>query len=181
MAPGTNCVTMKKPVDPITDPKAAHAKALRMLERRPYPVAELVRALKRRGVVADLATDLVERLRAAGLVNDATYARAFARSRLVARGSSVRRVQVELARKGLERNLANDAIAEVRVDEGLDTEDASVERAARKKLRLLGGLDPLTRARRLTAFLARRGYEIDAIRSALRRLDREAAAEGEGE
>lgn len=170
---------MKRPSEPITDPAAAHARALRMLERRPYPAAELVRALKSRGVVPTVAEGVVERLREAGLVNDATFARTFARSRLVGRGSSVRRVQLELARKGVERTAAGDAIAEVRADEGLATEDASVERAARKKLRLLAGLDPLTRARRLTAFLARRGYEIDAIRSALRRLDREAAAEGE--
>ena len=172
---------MKKPVEPITDPKRAHAKALRMLERRPYPVAELVRALRARGVVADVATDVVERLREAGLVNDDHYARLFARSRRVTRGSSVRRVQLELSRKGIERNAAADAIAEVREDEGLASEDASVERAARKKLRLLAGLDPLVRARRLTAFLARRGYELDAIRSVLRRLDKEAAAMGEAE
>ena len=172
---------MKKPVEPITDPKRAHAKALRMLERRPYPVAELVRALRARGVVADVATDVVERLREAGLVNDDHYARLFARSRLVTRGSSVRHVQLELSRKGIERNAAADAIAEVREDEGLASEDASVERAARKKLRLLAGLDPLVRARRLTAFLARRGYELDAIRSVLRRLDKEAAAMGEAE
>ena len=172
---------MKRPVEPITDPEPAHAKALRMLERRPYPVAELVRALKRRGVVATVATDVVERLRASGLVNDETYARMFARSRLVARGSSVRRVHFELSRKGIERNAASDAIAEVREDEGLDTEDASVERAARKKLRAMAGLEPVVRARRLTAFLARRGYEIDAIRSALRRLDKEAASTGDAE
>ena len=167
---------MKRPTEPITDPKAAHAKALRMLERRPYPGAELVRALKTRGVVPNVAADEVERLRGAGLVNDEHYARSFARSRLVDRGSSVRRVQMELARKGLDRNAVSDAIAQVRDDEGLSTEDASVERAARRKLRLLQGLEPLVRARRLTAFLARRGYEIDAIRSVLRRLDREAAA-----
>ena len=172
---------MKKPAEPITDPKQAHAKALRMLERRPYPAAELVRALRTRGVVANVASDVVEQLRETGLVNDETYARSFARSRLVARGNSVRRVQMELSRKGVERNAASDAIAEVREDEGLATEDASVERAARKKLRLMAGLEPLVRARRLTAVLARRGYEIDAIRSVLRRLDKEAASRGEAD
>ena len=54
-------------------------------------------------------------------------------------------------------------------------------RAARKKLRAMAGLEPVVRARRLTAFLARRGYEIDAIRSALRRLDKEAASTGDVE
>ncbi|MBI3790213.1 MAG: regulatory protein RecX [Gemmatimonadetes bacterium] len=169
----------RKPTEPITDPKLAREKALKMLERRPYPRAELERALKRKGVVADVAADLVERLADSGLVNDATFARTLARSHLVGRGSSVRRVQMELARKGVARDVATDALAEVREDEGLQTEDASVERAARKKLKSLGGLDPLTRARRLTGFLARRGFSGDLIRTTLRRLDQEAAEKGD--
>ena len=117
-----------------------------------------------------MAAATAGRLAEAGLVNDATYAGQLARSYLVGRGASVRRVQMEMTRRGVARELADQAIAEVRGDEGLTSEDDSVERAARKKLKSLAGLDAVTRARRLTAYLARRGYDLDAIRTVVRTL-----------
>jgi regulatory protein len=42
-----------------------------------------------------------------------------------------------------------------------------VEEAARKKLRSLVGLEPAVQRRRLYAFLARRGYDLDDIRAAI--------------
>ncbi len=53
------------------------------------------------------------------------------------------------------------------VEEGVD-EEASIERVARKKLRSLSSVDPPTRKRRLFSFLARRGYDSDAISRVLR-------------
>jgi RecX family. len=50
--------------------------------------------------------------------------------------------------------------------------DASVviERIARKKLALLGDLEPLVLRRRLFAFLARRGYDVEEIKGVVGRL-----------
>ena len=52
-------------------------------------------------------------------------------------------------------------------EEGVD-EDASIERVARKKLRMLTKVDDATRKRRLYGFLARRGYDGDDITRVLR-------------
>ncbi len=164
---------------PAEQAAASRAQALRMLERRSFSEVELTRRLTEKGHAPEVAAGTVVRMVEAGFVNDATYARQVARTFLVSRRASVRRVQQEMMRRGIPRTMADDAIAEVRVDEGLGTEDASVERAARQKLKSLSGLDPLTRARRLTAFLSRRGFSGDLIRVTLRRLDREAAAEGD--
>ncbi len=158
-------------LSPEAQASASHARALRMLERRSYSVAELTRKLKEKGDAPDVAAATVERLTEAGLVNDATYAGQVARSYLAGRGASVRRVQMEMTRRGVGRELANEAIAQVRGDEGLTSEDDSVERAARKKLKGMLGLDALTRTRRLTAYLARRGYDMDAIRAVMKKLD----------
>jgi len=49
-------------------------------------------------------------------------------------------------------------------------EEASIERVARKKLRSLSSVDDATRKRRLYSFLARRGYDSDAIGRVLRIL-----------
>lgn len=157
-------------LSPESQASASRARALRLLERRSYSVAELTRKLKEKGDAPEVAAATVERLTEAGLVNDATYAGQVARSYLAGRGASVRRVQMEMTRRGVGRELANEAIAQVRGDEGLTSEEDSVERAARKKLKGLLGLDALTRTRRLTAYLARRGYDMDAIRTVVKKL-----------
>ena len=116
---------------------------------------------------------MIERLLGAGLLDDARYAIAYARSKLVGQGSSVRRIGQDLARKGVTQEIARHAIAEVIVDEEVDTR-AVIERVARKKLASMGDLEPVVLRRRLFAFLARRGYELDEIRDAV-------AAIGKGE
>jgi len=108
----------------------------------------------------------VERLVAAGLLDDAAFARQVARSKLLGQGASRRRLQQELFKRGVERRLADEAIGEVLSDELVD-EGEIVQRLARKKLRSLGGLDEPSRRRRLYGFLARRGYDGEVIRRAM--------------
>ena len=89
------------------------------------------------------------------------------RSKAVSGGLSKRRVQQELAKRGVTREISDEAIETVFVEEGVD-EEASIERVARKKLRSLSSVDAPTRKRRLFSFLARRGYDSDAIGRVLR-------------
>jgi regulatory protein len=84
-------------------------------------------------------------------------------------GHSKRRVQQELFKRGVEREAIDGVVEEVFVDEAVD-ETELVEQAARKKLRTLERLDPAVRRRRLYAFLARRGYQGDAIRAVMARV-----------
>ena len=48
--------------------------------------------------------------------------------------------------------------------------DAVIDRVAKKKLVQLGDLEPLVLRRRLFAFLARRGYDLDEIKAVVTRL-----------
>ena len=144
-------------------------RALNMLAFRARSVRELRLGLLRKGEPAAAVERAVERLTQSGLLNDAEYARQLARSKLVSRGFSRRRLQTELFRRGVERGVADEAIEEVLADESVD-ESAMVEQLARKKLRTLTGLDSATRRRRLYAFLSRRGYEPDAVRQATERV-----------
>jgi regulatory protein len=75
-------------------------------------------------------------------------------------------VEQELARKGVSRSVAGEAIVDVFEEEAVD-QRAIVEEAARKKLRSMAGLEPAVQRRRLYAFLARRGYDLDDIRAAI--------------
>jgi regulatory protein len=137
-------------------------RALNMLAARGRASADLRRVLIRKGEPADRVAVAIERLERAGFVDDASFARQFTRSKAVGAGLSKRRVQQELSKRGVSRDVSDDAIDTVFVEEGVD-EEASIERVARKKLRSLSSVDAPTRKRRLFSFLARRGYDSDAI------------------
>jgi len=145
---------------------ATYDRALNMLALRARSARELRRQLVRKGEPADQVDAAVGRLLAAGLLDDGAFARQFARSKAVGAGMSRRRIQQELTRRGVARETGDDAIADVFAEEALD-EGAVVEHAARKKLRSLANLDAETRRRRLYAYLARRGYDLDDIRRAI--------------
>ena len=138
-------------------------RALDLLSARPYTVRQMRRKLIQKEVPADEADAVIERLLGAGLLDDERYALAYARSKLVGQGSSARRISQDLTRKGVSAEVSKQAIEQVVVDEEVDTH-AVIERVARKKLASMGDLEPVVLRRRLFAFLARRGYELDEIR-----------------
>lgn len=162
-----------RPVDGLEEAIALEARrlhtydrALNLLAVRARSASELARVLVRKGEEKPHVEWAVTRLVEQGLLDDAAFARAFTRAKVVGGKQSRRRVQQELARKGVSRALTDDAIDTVLEEEAVD-QRAIVEEAARKKLRSLAGLDPVVQRRRLYGFLARRGYEVDDIRSVL--------------
>ena len=147
----------------------AYNYALNLLGARPYSTSALRRKLIQKEYEPADADDAIGRLVANGLLDDRKYAEQFARSKMVTAGASKRRVQQDLYRKGIKGDLATNAIAAVIEDEEIDPA-AVIERVARKKLAQLGDLEPLVIRRRLFAFLARRGYELEEIKAVVARL-----------
>lgn len=144
----------------------SYDRALNMLAFRARSSSELARSLVRKGEEKAHVDWAIARLQEQGLLDDAAFARAFTRSKVVGGKQSRRRVEQELARKGVARTVAGEAIDDVFQDEAVD-QRSIVEEAARKKLRALAGLEPAVQRRRLYAFLARRGYDLDDIRAAI--------------
>jgi regulatory protein len=151
------------------DVTATYARALEMLTRAPRSVRDLRRRLLLKGEPEAEVDATIGRLTAVGLLNDAAYARAFVRTKVSSQGFSRRRLQLELAKRGVARDVADEAIEEVLHDEEVD-ESANIERIARKKLRSLRGFDEETQRRRLLAFLARRGYDLVKVREVMGRV-----------
>jgi regulatory protein len=147
--------------------RSTYERALDMLEARARAVAELRRLLIKKGEPAAEVDAAIERLRASGVLDDANFAYQLTRSKALGAGLSRRRIQQELAKRGVARDVSDRAIERVFEEEGVET-DASIERIARKKLRMLANVDAPTRKRRLYGFLARRGYDSDDIARALR-------------
>ena len=152
-------------------------RALNLLAFRARSSAELARTLVRKGEPKALVDRAVERLLGQGLLDDAAFAQSFTRAKVLGAQQSKRRVQQDLARRGVARTVSDAAIATVFEEEGVDQREV-VEQAARKKLRTLTKLEPMVRRRRLYAFLARRGYDGEDIRRAMEAVGEELRDEG---
>ncbi|MBO6574841.1 MAG: RecX family transcriptional regulator [Rhodothermales bacterium] len=157
----------------------ARQRALGLLAHRPRTETEIRRRLRMADFGEPAIELAVERMRSLGYLNDADFARAFARERLLSGRHGPRRVMADLRKKGIAADLAEQVIQEARADQD---EGAHALAAAEKRDRALpASLQPMKRRQRLYAHLARRGFSPEAIRDALARLkepgEREAASE----
>jgi len=144
-------------------PPTAYNYALNLLAARPYASRALHRKLIQKKYSAADADDVIRRLLDNGLLNDERFAEQYARSKMLSTGASKRRLTQDLYRKGIKGDIATSAIANV-IDQDEIDPAAVIERVARKKLAQLGNLEPAVLRRRLFAFLARRGYDVDEIK-----------------
>lgn len=143
--------------------------ALTLLTARQYTTRNLRRKLVQKGFAADDTDATIARLIANGLLDDARYAAAFVRGKLLGPGASKRRIRQQLYQRGIQGDVADAAIEIVIEDESVDLE-AVVEKDARKKLASLAGLEPRIIKRRLYSHLARRGYNIDEINAVMKKV-----------
>jgi regulatory protein len=148
---------------------STYDRALKLLGFRARSVAELRRHLLRKGEPAADVEAAIERLRDQKYLDDADFARQFARTKLLAAGASRRRIVQELSRRGVTRDVADEAIEQLRDADGVDPA-AAIRRVAEKKWRSLARFDDFTRRRRLYAFLARRGFDADEIKTVMTAL-----------
>lgn len=142
---------------------------LAALARRGRSVRELERWLRARKHGSKEVRQAVERLGELGFLDDAEFARAFARSRAIGRGLSRRRIQAELVRRGVEGDLIEAAISGLMQDEQLD-ESVLINAAATKKLGSLASHEPEVQRRRLYGYLSRRGFPLALVRETVARL-----------
>lgn len=141
---------------------AARAVALRMLDYRALPAREITRRLTRKGHSRPVAEAVVAGLEAAGLVNDAEFARHFTLTRATRRRYGPSRLEADLRRLGVEDRVASAAVRETLEREAIEP-SALLREAAERKLKVLAGLDAAVQRRRLRAYLLRRGFAVGEI------------------
>ena len=142
----------------------AKEKALAMLERRDYSRAELLQKLTEKGVEEAEAAETVERLAELGFVDDARYAPIIVRH-YAAKGYGARRVRQELQRRGIPKDLWDEAM------EQMPQQDDTVDRLLRSRLK--SEAPDRAELKKAQDFLLRKGYGWDEIRSALERYNSE--------
>ena len=137
----------------------AREKALELVSQRQMSAKELSRKLRDKGADEDTADYCVRWITERGLIDEERYAAAIVRH-YAAKGCGEGRIRQELMRRGVPRELWDDALGEM-------PEDTSrLDRLVKSKLR-----DPDDRdaVRKLSASLYRRGYSGEEIREALER------------
>jgi regulatory protein len=154
---------------PPGDPEeVARIVCLRLLDRRAYTRAELETALGKRGVPADAAERVLDRLVELRLIDDAALADGYARAQHRERGLAGRAVAMKLRQRGVDDEIVRTTVD--RIDR--DSELAAAQALVQRRLRSLTGLDEAVQARRLVALLARKGYSpglaYEVVRSTLR-------------
>ncbi|MEO8287140.1 MAG: RecX family transcriptional regulator [Chloroflexota bacterium] len=165
--------------------------ALVFLSYRPRSAREVEQRLRKKGYLPNQIDDALARLRKKGYVNDMEFARFWVNNRQAFNPRGPRLLRSELRQKGVPQEIV-DAIltehreeqsdraeeaAEIAAEHDIEgdepapgTDEATALSLARKRMRLLSNLDPVTRKRRLTGFLARRGYGFDVISAVMQRV-----------
>jgi regulatory protein len=119
--------------------------------------------LQRRGYAHDIVEATVERLRTLGWLDDAAFARQWVENRLAFRPRGRARLRAELRQKGIAPALIEAALRD------LDETSLALE-AGRKILPRYQGLSWPVFARRLSGYLARRGFPPDVVRQVVQQL-----------
>jgi len=143
------------------------AAATGYLALRPRSLSELKIRLKRHGFDAETLDSVTGTLKAQGLLDDAAFARFWTDNRQSFSPRSRRMTRIELQRKGVTRDIVDDAVS------AIDDEE-SAYRAAAGRLRSLRNADYEQFLRRLGSYLARRGFGYDVIRRTVERAWKEA-------
>ena len=129
------------------------------LDEEDLPSRELLEA--QRDAVREQAEAVAGRLAVLGLLNDGEYSSTVARH-YAAKGYGPRKIRDELYRRGIPRELWEDAL------DGLEPDESRLDKLARQKLR---GAEPTREnLKKVSDYLARRGYGWEEISAALDRI-----------
>lgn len=148
--------------------------ALHFLAYRARSEQEVRTRLKRGAYTPEAIDATIDRLNEWRYLDDADFARRWVESRAQGKPRGQRLLQQELRQKGIDAETSKQVIAEA----GLD-EVAAATDLARKRLSTMTGEDPAAIKRKISAYLARRGYGFDVVRKALAEATGEPADEDE--
>jgi regulatory protein len=132
----------------------ARSICLTALTGAPKTRQQLAELLARREVPVDAAEAVLDRFTEVGLIDDVAFAAAWVSSRQSGRGLARRALAAELRAKGVDVEVAAEAVAVVDVE----VEREAAQQLVERKLRAMSRLDRTTAERRLIGMLTRKGY-----------------------
>jgi regulatory protein len=166
-------------VDEADPESVARLVCLRLLTAAPRTRAQLADALRRRGVPDDAAESVLSRFTEVGLIDDATFAKAWVESRHYGRGLGRRALAAELGRRGVDRGDIDSAVEQL----SAETERATALALVERRLANTTGPSEAARIKKLVGMLARKGYSAglaySVVKEAIERAGQDAAGLGD--
>ena len=141
----------------------AKARALSLLDRRDYSRKMLIEKITEKAISTADAEEVADWLCSLGVVDDSRYAAMVVRH-YAAKGYGERRIRDELYRRGIAKELWDQALEE------MPEQDDTLEKILRSRLK--GDHSPENR-KKAAAAAQRRGYGWEDIRAAMERLQSE--------
>jgi regulatory protein len=141
----------------------AFQQAMLFLSYRARSEAEIRKNLRKHEIPEPVIEQTLERLRGDGLANDNQFAQAWVENRNTFRPRSRRMMAMELKQKGLDDEAIRSAVESV-------DDEASAYEAAQKRAARFRGLEWIDFRRKLSEFLARRGYSYSVIAPVVTRI-----------
>ena len=140
----------------------AHQRALNFLAIRPRSVSEVRQNLRKAEVSPDVIDQVIERLQHADLLNDVEFIKYWLENRSAFSPRSSRALKQELMRKGVDRAAIDHVLGEVKHDE-----EGAATRSALAKANRFRQLPQKEFVLKLSAYLARRGFDYQTIKEAV--------------
>ena len=150
----------------------AMQQALLFLSYRARSENEIRKNLSKHEIPDAVIEETIERLRREGFADDKKFASAWVENRSTFRPRGRRALALELRQKGIDDHTIESAL------EGIDDEALAYE-AGQKKARKLRVQEWTEFRKKMSEFLARRGFSYSVIAPIVKRLWNEAHAEGE--
>jgi regulatory protein len=135
----------------------AYERALNFLSYRPRSEAEVRRNLRKKNLEEDVIDAVIERLTRAGLLDDREFARYWVENRLQFKPRGARALRQELWEKGVPDPIISETLESV-------DENKAARRVAEDGARRMAHLQPDDFCRKLSAYMARRGFSYAVIK-----------------
>jgi regulatory protein len=148
----------------------AYQQAMLFLSYRARSESEIRQNLRKHDIPEPVIEHTLERLRQDGLANDQQFARAWVENRSTFRPRSRRLMALELRQKGLDDEAVKSAVAEV-------DDEALAYEAAQKKAARYQNLEWNEFRKKLSDFLARRGFSYSVVAPVVTRIWNEVHAD----
>ncbi len=142
--------------------------ALKLLGIRARTKKELREKLVSKHYSEETVDETLTKLEKIELINDEKFAVNYVRDKLSISRRGPRRIYFELIKRGVDREIANQATKVINKEEEL----ATAESLLQSRKRQWAKLEPLVRKRRAISLLARRGFSSSVLSQLLREIDK---------
>ena len=151
--------------------ESAYQRTLKFISYRMRSVSEVQSYLHQNGIDDSTIAGVVERLQQNGLLDDANFAKMWIDNRSEFRPRSRRMLKVELTHKGIPAELISQTLQNASEDEEM------VYIAARKQARKYKNIEWQIFQKRLSSYLARRGFSYSLIKPTVKKVWKEQQSE----